>query len=624
MRVIANLGLASSIALGAWISPVTASQALRFAPIAAPATDGDKRRIIASPQSPWMDRSHAIGFHAILRGGDLRRQRHPRPAHRPLRAVLRNPDGSARISQRNDFASLIPVGNKIFAISQFEDVPGAMCLSALAQGQTDWLAGGPVDETIDLSGVRGGRLHCAGSVTPWNSHLGSEEYEPDAREPDADLTSMTDYFGGDPGELNPYDYGWAVEVKVLDEAGGTEVIKHYAMGRRSLELAYVMPDRRTVYLTDDGTNVALFMFVADRPGDLSAGNLYAARWIQRDGRQIPGPARPPRLGESSGSAPEPRGRDGGAGVLRWVSLGHANADEIRREIRKGIDFVDIFDVEEPDGGSCPRGFRSINSGHGSPFRECLRLRDGMAKAASRLESRRYAAYQGATTEWRKMEGLTHDPAGGRLFLAMSEVSRGMEDHMDLGRPSSSFDRGGPNHIRLPYNLCGAVYAMQLAGGVEDTTGTPIDSPYVAVDMVSALAGRMTRAWDKNSDLPAYPADGPFAANKCDLDGIANPDNLTFIPGPGILIIGEDTSEGHQNDALWAYDTDRRSLTRILSTPYGSEVTSPYFYPDIGGFGYLISVVQHPFGESDQDKLDPGSGEDRAYTGYLGPLPPMSR
>ena len=158
----------------------------------------------------------------------------------------------------------------------------------------------------------------------------------------------------------------------------------------------------------------------------------------------------------------------------------------------------------------------------------------------------------------------------------------------------------------------------------DTTGTPIDSSYVAVDMVSALAGRMTRAWDQNSDLPAYLADGPFAANKCDVEGIANPDNLTFIPGPGILIIGEDTSEGHQNDALWAYDPDRGSLTRILTTPYGSEVTSPYFYPDIGGFGYLISVVQHPFGESDQDKLDPGSGEERAYTGFLGPFPPMSR
>jgi hypothetical protein len=35
----------------------------------------------------------------------------------------------------------------------------------------------------------------------------------------------------------------------------------------------------------------------------------------------------------------------------------------------------------------------------------------------------------------------------------------------------------------------------------------------------------------------------------------------------------------------------------------------------------MSVIQHPYGESDSDKLvDPS--DKRAYTGYLGPLPPM--
>ncbi len=64
-----------------------------------------------------------------------------------------------------------------------------------------------------------------------------------------------------------------------------------------------------------------------------------------------------------------------------------------------------------------------------------------------------------------------------------------------------------------------------------------------------------------------------------------------------------------------------SLTRIQTTPYGSETTSPYFYPNINGHGYLMSVVQHPYGESDMDKLgDPADA--RAYTGYIGPLPVM--
>jgi hypothetical protein len=34
----------------------------------------------------------------------------------------------------------------------------------------------------------------------------------------------------------------------------------------------------------------------------------------------------------------------------------------------------------------------------------------------------------------------------------------------------------------------------------------------------------------------------------------------------------------------------------------------------------MSGVQHPYGESDQDKLIPGSGDERGYTGYIGPFP----
>jgi secreted PhoX family phosphatase len=127
-------------------------------------------------------------------------------------------------------------------------------------------------------------------------------------------------------------------------------------------------------------------------------------------------------------------------------------------------------------------------------------------------------------------------------------------------------------------------------------------------MVGEIAGRM--------------ADGQPGGDRCDLDGIANPDNLTFIPGQRTLIVGEDTTEGHRNDAVWAYNLDTKALTRIQTTPYGAETTSVYFYPNINGFGYLMSVVQHPYGESDQDKLIPGSGDERGYTGYIGPFPAM--
>ena len=43
---------------------------------------------------------------------------------------------------------------------------------------------------------------------------------------------------------------------------------------------YVMPDKRTVYITDDSTNGMFLKFVADAAGDLSSGRLYAAKMTQ--------------------------------------------------------------------------------------------------------------------------------------------------------------------------------------------------------------------------------------------------------------------------------------------------------------------------------------------------------
>jgi secreted PhoX family phosphatase len=54
----------------------------------------------------------------------------------------------------------------------------------------------------------------------------------------------------------------ALEVFV-DDAGNATGVKHYALGRFAHELAYVIPAERTVYMTDDETNGALFLFVAD-------------------------------------------------------------------------------------------------------------------------------------------------------------------------------------------------------------------------------------------------------------------------------------------------------------------------------------------------------------------------
>ena len=75
--------------------------------------------------------------------------------------------------------------------------------------------------------------------------------------------------------------------------------------------------------------------------------------------------------------------------------------------------------------------------------------------------------------------------------------------------------------------------------------------------------------------------------------------MAMIPDYNQLIIGEDTGN-HQNDLIWIWDFNTKALTRVASTPYGSETTSPYWYT-VGDWNYMSFVVQHPYGESDQDK-----------------------
>ena len=269
-------------------------------------------------------------------------------------------------------------------------------------------------------------------------------------------------------------------------------------------------------------------------------------------------------------------------------------------------FTDIFDeVSLKDGGSCPADRKEINATWGH---ECLKVRSGMEKAASRLETRRYAAMNGATTEFRKMEGISFDPKTRTMFMSLSEIGKGMGDN------DKKYDLGGNNDIRVAKNTCGGVYALKL------------DKKYKAVEMKAEVIGvPVTKDYGAADDSLAYDPAGAFANNKCSLDGIANPDNITFIPAYRTLMIGEDSGDGHENDMIWAYDVDTKTLTRVFATPYGSETTSLYFYPDYHGFGYLMGVVQHPYGEPTKNMPLPYSdGDKRAYTGYIGPFPKMSK
>lgn len=576
-----------------------ADKAAAFAPVDAAATDGDKRRVIGSDFATIGGKTRETGFVTILRSGERRGASADANVFGQIvdnagKPVLKA-DGSKTIADSNDFSSILQVGGKLYSVSQFESLPGAMYLTELAQdGETGALTALST-QALDLSGINGIWNPCAGSVTPWETHLGSEEYEPNARTGAASASAMAGFFGGgtvlggDLSKVNPYFWGYPVEVAV-SEAGAATVAKHYSMGRFAHELSYVMPDQKTVYETDDGTNVGFYRYVADAAGNLSSGTLYAMKWTQT----------------SAAGASEL-----GTADISWIELGHASDAEVKTLIDSKLGFADIFDAAAPADGDCPEGFHSISAnGLGQ---ECLKLKTGMEKAAAFMETRRYAGYLGATTELRKEEGVTFDPDGKKLYVAYSEVNSGMEDNKKSGAPNTVNDIGGPNDIKLMYNQCGAIYAYD------------VDASYVATKATGILTGRMTTKRDPGktnpSTIEAYGDDSPFFSNSCDVERIANPDNISFMAGQDTLLIGEDSGDEHQNDAVWAYNVKTQALTRIGSTPYGAETTSLYYYPDVRDFGYIMLVVQHPYGESDSDKVDATSAERRSYLGYVGALPP---
>lgn len=480
------------------------------------------------------------------------------------------------ISNEPDFSSLHKANGKLYLIVQFESPrPGSMYIVELNQDKKNGTLSPKSLKYVNFAGVHGLWIPCGGSVTPWGGRLAGEEYEPDARPMSeaTDFDSLVSLYGGDWGDVegfmayynlypaqlnlnrmkanfNPYRYGHIVETRITP-TGSVKVEKWYTLGRAAFEMAYALPNRRTVYMTDDGDNVGFFKFQADKPDDLSSGTLFAAKFTQTSG-----------IG-------------GGVFTITWIPLGKGKNAELKA-LAETTTFADIFETAEYDDESqaCPAGFKSINQD--SVGVECLKVKPGMAKAAAFLESRRYAALKGATTEFSKWEGITFDAKRGKLYTAMSAIRNGMENNAVKGKPESKFDIGGNNHIRLQYNKCGCVYEI------------PVDKSGSATGMKALVCGRINP--DKADE-----------ANGCALDGIASPDNVAYAPQMDSLLIGEDTSE-HESNVMWAFDLKTRTLDRVLSAPYGAEVTSTYWHFNVNNFAYALAVIQHPYSGFEETKL----------------------
>lgn len=471
----------------------------------------------------------------------------------PIPYVSEDPDSNSLFS----VPGMKPTGkggNALSLVTHYEYinraygiVPASMSLTTIDQNKTTGELTPVALKKIDFSGVDGLWIPCNGSLTPWNTHLGSEEYEPDARAFEGDPTKtytgsfVQNYYGDVAKQGNPYAYGYLPEVTVKAD-NTTSVAKHYSMGRFSHELGVVAPDFRTVLFGDDGGNTMLFLYVADKAKDLSAGTLYAAKWVQKSAD------------------------NGGSADLQWVKLGHASDKEVKAYIDQGIRFSDIFESSD----KAADGFTAIKT-YPSGKLEYLKVKSGMEKAAAFLESRRYGAILGATSEFNKMEGVAIDSKTNKAYVAMSYVEKAMEKDAKGADPA--------DHIQVNKVSAGATYELTMAGKQKDSAGSSINSAYVPSFMQGLVVGE---------DLAAPDALG----NKASPDKVANPDNLSFSQELRTLFIGEDSGM-HVNNFVWAYNVDTKKLSRVLSTPAGAEATGLTAVDNLNGFSYVMSNIQHP-------------------------------
>ena len=425
-----------------------------------------------------------------------------------------------------DFNGFIQTGaGKGYLFTNWEMFPGGMSRMAIEKdNQGSWSVTDAM--MIDFDGVHGTAANCFGSVTPWNTPLTSEEWivnskvdtttHPDWNNPAVMNTSIIGYMWQltAPDAPNPYRYGYIAEVQNPTDASPT-VVKHYALGRYEHENATVMPDGKTVYLSQDDTGGVLFKFVADTPEDLSAGTLYGAKLTQDVGQNDPA---------TTGFS------------VSWVELGHSDNATIEAWISDfdgiGTDqyvegetsYMTMADVEAWANGA--QTYPTVENGGGK-----VTAGQAMDDRVVFLESRQAARLKGATAEWRKLEGISintkraqeaiegvntidgEDVTDAYVYLAIADLDNTLTD--------------GEGDIQLSNRVkdCGGVYRAKLEEGYNISRIEPL---VMGSTYRSSLSG----------------------AARCDVDQLSQPDNV-IVMDDGRIIIGEDGFQ--ENNTLWLYE-----------------------------------------------------------------------
>ena len=467
-----------------------------------------------------------------------------------------SPDGTSLLSVPG--ASVPGVkGKPVFAVVQFEYttrdqalasqyglLPSPIAILSLDQDPATGKLSLVKYHNVDTAPAHGLWITCGASLSPWGTHLSSEEYEPNAPfiATDANFKAFSKNLFGSEATANPYHYGHLPEVTVNPDGTGS-IKKHYCLGRISHELVQVMPDNRTVLMGDDYTNGGLFLFITDKEKDLSAGTLYVAKF-------------------GAGFSIDPAA----AGAsLSWINLGHATSAEIEAlaNTLKPSDIMSVL-LADPQDASFTR---VVVDGKAN----WVRVNPGMEKAAAFLETHRYANLKGASMGFTKLEGTTVNIKDKVAYSALQNIQGSMV------RNNAAWVES--NNITVEKALiAGGVMAHTLTSGIKDSGGAAMDSSWVPAQTKMLIVGE---------DLATADAIG----NLANPDKIANPDNLKFSEKMRTLFIGEDSST-HVNNMLWAYNVDSKVLTRLATMPVGAESTGLHVVDDLNGWTYIMSNFQH--------------------------------
>ena len=568
---------------GSDAAPVSLSS-VEFLGMAAPATDAQRADsyTAASVKLTYSDgtsKTQALAYNTIFKTGDTLKNGSANVIAGACYDINGNPiidttgttpepfysdcpDGNSLLSLANPTVPGV-TGNTVFLVTQYEylsannaagptrplpngfsdannmygKLPMPITVTTLDQDKKTGALKPVKHFTVDTKPVNGLWIPCASSLSPWNTHLSSEEYEPDAVNiaTNTMFQAFSQNLFGSPTAANPYHYAHVPEVTVKPDGTAT-IVKHYCLGRIARELVEVCPDNKTVLMGDDGDNTGLFMFIADREKDLSSGTLYVAKWTQTSST------------------------NGGAATLSWIKLGSATSAEIKTlaDTLKASDIVTVATVDPADASYTKIGFNGKT--------EWVKFAAGKEKAAAFLETHRYAAMLGGTLEFTKMEGVALNRKDKVAYVAMSRIEKSMID--------------AAGDIQVGKITAGATYELKLSAAQKDKTGAAIGSDWVPTTMaaIPALVGQ-----DQAADA---------VGNTANVDKIATPDNVKYSEKLRTVFIGEDSAT-HVNNFVWAYNIDTKKLSRIQSVPAGAEATGLQIVENLNGFSYIMGNFQHP-------------------------------